>query len=570
MFMTLSPRFAACTIAALALASCASAEPPVPQIPDTKVEAAEAIIAPWVSDTAPGVAVAVSLDDEVIFARGAGLANLEHRIEITPDSVFQVASVSKQFTAFATLLLVSEGKVDLGADIRTYLPELKETPRIITVRHLLDHMSGLRERNTLAAMAGWMADDVQTEARLMELVARQSGVNFLAGEEIEYSNTGYALLAEIVSRVSGQSFQSFMQDRVFAPLGMNDTRIPNGRNDLIQGRASSYYPDGDAFGNIVVAGEGIGSTGIYTSALDLLKWAENFEAQTVGNDAVFTMMAQRSVAANGKVSTFAKGQELRPYNGLQTWSHGGRDAGYRSFVLRVPEEDFELSIVSNRTDFDTAKMAFALVDAFLSGSADFEETAPAPFDPATPAQLAAYDGDYEIQPGVVFSVRAENGGLTFAELGTPREELEPLPQIGEREFMLNAQAGLSITFACPIDGRSEGFSYQIGLHGAIEAKRIDLQPFDAENVDLTGYEGVFYSAELDTLYRLDLVDGALVAKHMRLPAFVLSQFQEDVLTASEGPLQKVEFFRDAEGRPAGFYGSAALAERVKFVRIDLE
>lgn len=570
MFMTVSPRFAACTIAALALAGSVSAEPPTLETPDSGIEAAEAIIAPWLSETAPGIAVAVSLNDEVIFARGAGLANLEHKLSITPDSVFQVASVSKQFTAFATLLLVSEGKVDLGADIRTYLPQLKETPRIITVRQLLDHMSGLRERNTLAAMAGWMADDVQTEAQMMKLVARQSGVNFLAGEEFEYSNTGYALLAEIVARVSGQSFQSFMQDRVFAPLDMNDTRIPDSRNDLIQGRASSYYPDGDAFRNIVVAGEGIGSTGIYTSALDLLKWAENFETQTVGDDAVFAMMAQRSVAANGKVSTFAKGQELRPYKGLQTWSHGGRDAGYRSFVLRVPNEDFELSIVSNRTDFDTAEMAFALVDAFLSGSADFEETAPAPFGPATPAQFAAYAGDYEIQPGVVFSVRAEKDGLTFAELGAPRGELEPLSQTGEREFMLNAHAGLSLTFEPPVDGRSKGFSYQIGLHGAIEAKRIDLLPFDAENVDLAGYEGMFYSADLDTSYRLTLVDGALVAKHMRLPAFSLSPFQEDVLTASEGPLQKVEFFRDAEGQPAGFYASAALAERVKFVRIYLD
>lgn len=569
MLITLAPKLAFCAIGALALASCASAAPPMTQSPDPGITEAEAIIAPWVTDSEPGIAVAVSLNDEVVFARGAGLSNLEHNLKITPDSVFQVASVSKQLTAFATLLLVSEGKVDLDADIRSYLPEMKETPRVITVRHLLDHMSGLRERSTLASMAGWMEDDIMTEAQLMELAARQNGVNFAAGDEVEYSNTGYALLAEIVARVSGQSFQSFMQGRVFAPLEMTNTRIPDSRNDLIPGRASSYYPDGDAFRNIVSAGEGIGSTGLYTSALDLLKWAENFETHIVGNNAVFEMMAQRSVAANSKPSTFANGQELRPYNGLQTWSHGGRDAGYRSFVLRVPDEDFELSIVSNRSDCDTAKMAFGLVDAFLRQSADYQETPPAPFDLAAAEQLAAYAGDYEIQPGVIFAVRAEKGGLTLTQRGEPRDELEPLPQIGERQFMLKPQAGLSVTFNSPSNGKSGELEYQIGLHGALYAKRIELQPFDPETADPAAYEGTFYSEDLGTLYTLTLEDGALRAKHMRLPAFTLSPFQADVFTASGGPLQNVAFFRGSDDRVSGFHASSVLAERVKFMRIDV-
>lgn len=568
MFKTLSYKTFPYILATLALAGCNGYAGHEQRVSDQMIKSAEAIIAPWASDIAPGVAVAVSLGDEVVFARGAGLANLEYNQEIAPDSVFLVASVSKQFTAFATLLLVSEGKVDLDADIRTYIPELREPPRIITVRHLLDHMSGLRERNLLAAMAGWMEDDIQTEAQLTELVVRQRGVNFLAGDKVEYSNTGYALLAEIVARVCGQSFQSFMHERMFEPLKMTQTRFPDSRNDLIPNRVSSYYPEGEGFKNIVSAQEAIGATGLYTTALDLLKWAENFETQIVGDAMVFEMMAQRSIAANGKPSTFGRGQELRPYNGLQTWSHGGRDAGYRSFLLRVPEEDFELSILSNRADFDTAKMAFALLDTFLGSSANYKVAPLSQFEPATPAELSAYAGDYEFYPGAIFSLRVEANGLTFAPLGVGRDGLDPLPQIGQRRFMLNPQADISIVFASPLNGVSAGFEYQIGLHGTLDAKRIELGPFDQESVNRNNYVGIYYSEELETIYRLTLVDGKLTAKHIRLPAFELTPIQDDVFTGLGGPLQKVEFTRSTDGRLTGFYASAPVAERVEFKLID--
>ena len=185
-------------------------------------QSAQAIIEPWVSTDAPGVSVAVSIDGEVVFARGAGMANLEHELALTPESVFQVASVSKQFTAFAALLLVSEGKVGLDVDIRTYIPELALPPQTITVRHLLDHTGGLREQGTLTAMAGWLDDDIRTREQVLEMITRQRGVNFEAGAEVEYSNTGYILLAEIVARVSETAFEDFAASRIFEPLGMTD------------------------------------------------------------------------------------------------------------------------------------------------------------------------------------------------------------------------------------------------------------------------------------------------------------------------------------------------------------
>jgi len=567
MFNSISFKCASALITSLSLMGCVAQTDAAPQDNDTITKQAEAIIQPWVSQTGPGVSVAVSLNDEVVFARGAGLANLEHNVELAPDSVFLVASVSKQFTAFAILMLVSEGKIDLDDDIRDFIPELNKAPVVITVRHLLDHMGGLRERNTLAAMAGWMEDDIQTEAQLLGLVARQKGVNFTAGERIEYSNTGYALLAEIVARVSGQSFQSFMQTRVFEPLDMTQTRFPESRNDIIPNRVTSYYPAGDSFKGIISAGEAVGSTGLYTTALDLLKWAENFETQTVGDASVFEMMAVRAEAANGRPSTFAKGHELRPYKGFETWSHGGRDAGYRSFLLRVPEADLEVSILSNRTDFDTAKMAFALMDSYLGDSPVFDDAPAAAFEAATPAELSSYAGLYEFYPGVIFDIRSTEEGLTFDGLGAPREGLTVLPQIGAREFELNADAGLSVIFHAPENGASQELGYKIGLHGTLEAKRIELEPFESTSVNPQDYVGVYESEELGAKYTLNVEGGELVAKHLRIPAFSLSAYQADVFRATGGPLQRVEFFRGEDGRVTEFFASAPLSEGIEFVKL---
>lgn len=379
--MFATPPLKSITSAVLSLAFIV-ADPTLAKLPPHAEVRADKIVQPWVSEDAPGIAVAVSQGGRVVFARGAGMANLEHDQQITPNSVFQAASVSKQFTAFATLLLVSEGKVNLDEDIRTYIPELAEHPKTITVRHLLNHTGGLREISTLTVMAGWLDDDIRTQEQVLELITRQRGVNFEAGAEVEYSNTGYILLSEIVARVAGKPFEQFIEERIFTPLEMNNTHFPASRNDLIPGRADSYYLSDDGFKNIISAGERKGSTGLYTTALDLLKWTENFQTKKVGNAIVFALMAERAAAINGDIATFAKGQEQRAYNGLETWSHGGRDVGYRSFVLRIPEENFALSILSNRTDFDTAEMAFALVDVFLADAANHQIEVPETWEPA--------------------------------------------------------------------------------------------------------------------------------------------------------------------------------------------
>ncbi|NIO80107.1 MAG: serine hydrolase, partial [Candidatus Aminicenantes bacterium] len=171
----------------------------------------------WNTIDSPGAAAAIIKDGMVIYRKGFGSAQLEYNIPITPSTVFHVASVSKQFTAMAISMLEAEGKLSINDDIRKHLPEVPDFGKTITIRHLLHHTSGIRDQWELLIMAGWRMDDVLTQNHIMELVKRQKELNFSPGERYMYCNTGYTLLAEIVSRASGKPFTQWTQENIFKP-----------------------------------------------------------------------------------------------------------------------------------------------------------------------------------------------------------------------------------------------------------------------------------------------------------------------------------------------------------------
>ena len=197
----------------------------------------------WDRSDTPGAAVAVVKDGEIIFKKGYGLANMEYEIAITPNTVFHIASVSKQFTAFAALLLEKDGIISMDDDIRKYIPEVPDFGKTITLRHLATHTSGLRDQWDLLALGGWRLDDVITTEHVLKLVNKQKGLNFDPGEEFIYCNTGFTLLAEVVARVSGKTFAEFCEERIFQPLQMDRTLFYDDHEKIVPNRSYSYYPD---------------------------------------------------------------------------------------------------------------------------------------------------------------------------------------------------------------------------------------------------------------------------------------------------------------------------------------
>ena len=265
----------------------------------------DGIFAPWNKKDTPGASVAVIRDGKMIFSKGYGMANLEYGVPNKPETVFHIASVSKQFTTFAVLLLEEDGKLSLDDDIRKYVPEVPDFGKKITLRHLAHHTSGLRDQWALIALAGGRLDDVITTEHILKLVKRQKELNFEPGAEYLYSNTGYTLLAEVVARVSGKSFAEFTSERIFKPLKMNKTLFYDDHEKIVKNRAYSYYRSPNGYRKAVLSYANAGATSLFTTVEDLGLWALNFENPVVGTKETIAKNAQerRLEQFNSKIAT---------------------------------------------------------------------------------------------------------------------------------------------------------------------------------------------------------------------------------------------------------------------------
>ena len=331
-------------------------------------EEIDQLFKPWDRADSPGCALAVMDQGEIIYSRGYGSAQLEYQVPITPQTPFHVASVSKQFTTFAVALLASRDELSLDADIHEYIPELPDFGAEITLRHLIHHISGLRDQWDLLVLAGWQMDDVITHGDVMALVLRQHDLNFPPGDQYMYCNTGYTLLAEVVKRVSGLSLRLFADREMFEPLAMTNTHFHDDHRHLVPGRAYSYRrrANGRGLETAVLSYAVVGATSLFTTVEDLAAWEENFYDPLVGDQAVLDTMLRRGVLNSGEVISYAGGLSCADYRGLPTVSHSGGDAAFRSFLLRFPEQHFSIAILANAANIPVSRLAYRIAGIYLA------------------------------------------------------------------------------------------------------------------------------------------------------------------------------------------------------------
>ena len=373
---------------------------PLAQTPEGKVDQ---LMAMYDEDT-PGSVVAVVEDGEIIFSKGYGNANLEYRIPNTPSTPYHVASVSKQFTAYAIAMLAHQGKLTLEDDVRTYIPELHDFGETITLRHLANHTSGLRDQWTLWAMSGGVMDDVIRQEDLFGLIERQEALNFSPGAEYMYSNSGYLLLATVVERVTGEAFGDWMRANIFEPLDMHATQIYDDHERIVEGRAYSYRDGAEGIQKAVLSYANSGATSLFTTVEDLAKWLRNMHTTTVGAPEVWTQMQERGILANGDTLGYALGIGVGEYRGLRRLQHGGADAGYRTILSYYPEIDAGVIVFSNVASFNMRMSPNRIAEIFFEDHMAPRETAN-PAEPETSApqkepwkpdtsELEAYTGWY--------------------------------------------------------------------------------------------------------------------------------------------------------------------------------
>src|SRR6185503_2218933 len=252
-------------------------------LPDSLVKKINALFKQWDKPGSPGCAVGVVRNDSLIFAKGYGMANLEYGLPNTPKTLFHLASVSKQFTAYSIVLLAKQGKLSLDDDIRKYLPWFPNLGYTITIRHLLNHTSGVRDQWQLLATAGTRLDDVITQEQIIKILSKQQALNFKPGDRYMYSNSGFTLLAEIVKAASGKSLRRFTDSVIFKPLGMTATHIHDDYTEIEKGRSYSYdRKDSAHYTNSILSYSVAGATSLFSNIEDLAKWEMNFYQYKVG------------------------------------------------------------------------------------------------------------------------------------------------------------------------------------------------------------------------------------------------------------------------------------------------
>lgn len=524
------------------------------------------LFAAWDKPDSPGAAIAVIKDGAVVYKRGYGSANLEYNIPITATTVFHVASVSKQFTAFAVMLLASQGKLSLDDDIRKLLPEVPDFGKKITIRHLIHHTSGLRDQWTLLGMGGWRLDDVITKEHILKMVRHQKELNFDPGQEHLYSNTGYTLLAVIVERVSGQSFREYTEANIFKPLGMANTHFHDDHERIVKNRAYSYASAGPSGGFKLAALNyaNVGATSLFTTAEDLTRWVANFEDKKIGGAAVIDQMQQVGVLNNGRQLGYAFGLSIGPYRGLKTVGHAGGDAAYRSFVFWFPEQRFGVVVLSNFGSLNPQTMAMRIADVYLADKLAPEAPRAAPVERAAvkvdPAIFDAYAGRYLAEGLGILTISREGDRL----MGQPAREskAELIPQ-SETKFYVR-QNNSEITFERDEKGKVVRFTMKIGSQ-TLTARRLDSPPATAEQ--LAQFAGDYYSPELGTVYSMVVKDGQLTAQHRRHDDIPMTEMEGDLFAGGTWFFQRVQFTRDNEKRVTGFRLTSGRVRNLRFEKM---
>jgi YD repeat-containing protein len=330
---------------------------------------ADSVFAPWNRTVMPGCAVGIAQYGSTLATRGYGMANLETGTPITAETIFESGSVAKQFTATAVLMLAMDGKLDLADPVRKYIPEFPAYDRVITIRHLLTHTSGLREWSNLVAAQGWpRSERAHTQADLLDVVYRQKALNYPVGDYYSYTNSGYAVAMSLVERVSGKSFQEFSQERIFKPLGMTHTRWRTDFTELVPGRAQAYSPVGRSgawalempFENVV------GPGGLLTTVGDWLIWNEALAKSSLRAGHTDSLTRQMKLTS-GREITYALGVTVTKYRGVTEVAHSGSTGGYSTFLARYPDRgNLSVAVLCNSTMGNATAYTHQIADRLIT------------------------------------------------------------------------------------------------------------------------------------------------------------------------------------------------------------
>ena len=535
---------------------------------DKSAKKVDALFVQWSKPDSPGCALAVIRQGQVIYQRGYGSANLDFSIPNSAKTVFNIASVSKQFTAMSIALLARQGKLSLDDDIRKYLPEFPQYQSPITIRNLIYQTSGIREYSHLMQAAGIKFQDA-SEEDIFRMLTRQKDLNFKSGDEYLYSNSNYFLLAQIVKRASGKSLREFAEANIFKPLGMVNTGFHDDGSEVITNRATGYASRSDGgFSVDTVASYHIGDGGLLTTVDDLLLWDNNFYNNKLGGGAelIQEFLAPGTLNTGAKTD-YAFGLDVETYKGLKLFGHDGVYNGFSASMIRFPEQRFSVFCLCNLMSIQSASLARQVANIYLADEFKQRETGSSNKN-ALPElkvvqvpekELAAVAGSYFASANNNFRrLYVKNGKLIYSR-GTSESELAPL---GNNRFvMLGTPDRVEISFQAPRPGAP--LQMITAVNGEVAMTHSSVEPAAYNSSQLLEFAGSYYSSEIDATYTILMQDEKLVLRRRNVDGVtpLVDQYADVFSAAGTGT---ITFTRNAQHRVTGFFLSTARVRRLRF------
>ena len=536
-------------------------------IPDSIAKKIDSLFTKWSTENSPGCTVGIVRNDSLIYAKGYGIANLEYAIPNKPETIFHMASISKQFTAWSIMLLATQGKLSLEDDIRKYLPWFPDLKKKITIRHLLNHTSGIRDQWQLLAISGTRLDDVITQEQIVKILSKQKALNFNPGEKYSYSNSGFTMLAEIVKSVTGQTLRKFTDSAIFKPLGMNHTHFHDDYTEIEKNRSYSYdRTDSAHFTNSILSYSNAGATSLFTNIPDMSKWVMHFDDTKPANQQLIAMLTQKAKLNSGKELSYACGIAVDTYKGWRQYSHGGADAGYRTYLSVFPDLKMGFIVFSNLGDFDAGGKAYAIAGLFIKDTLQKKEAEKKELRDSAAAvlkdtvQWKKYTGNYIGEDGLPFSFDIKHRQLHYRIY----DESNFLIKDAKDTFSIPAAANIKFVFGI----KAKDTTCDVTTPDQVFHLTKYVKDTSQTDKTLQTYTGTYYCAELDCKYGIILKDHHLILTNAKYNDAKLTLVNKDHLINDNWWINHLMLTRDSKNGITGFEVNSGRIMHLKFTKIE--
>lgn len=507
----------------------------------------------------PGAAVAIYEDGSITFSNGYGIANMDYKIPIRSNTVFDTGSISKQFTAACILLLEQQGKLSIDDPIQKFLPEMPQyNGEVVRIRNLINHTSGLRDYVEIMVYAGNSFNNIFTEEMGLDIMSRQMESNFIPGEKFMYNNGGYLLLAIIVRRASGMSIGQFAAKHIFEPLGMKSTFILENPNRIIKNGATGYtrLKKGDYeklhYLNVAIGGDGQ----VYTTVEDLHKWDNNFYDPKVGGNALLKFFSEPGILNNGDTTNYSAGLFIEKYKGYRIVQHTGSWGGFVGGIFRLPDLKKTVVILSNNRFSSPHIKIYQIIDMLLP-KAQLKTMKRVELKPHKPNKrlLKKYEGLFEVngEPHRRLLAYIENDSLRVKQYWNQKNFI--LIPTAEGHFYEKKDPYHKFDF--------DQTNYMLKIEervSSLETKR--TRPF-VPLTDLSKYEGEYYSKEVGSKYVINQEEMKLKVLRNEKEIYSLDQVSEHVFGQNLLGMQ----FSEYNGQVQHFLLQDRRIRNLKFIKI---